>query len=111
MNAIEVAPKTSGGWLPLAFLAIMGLAMLAYVILDGYDPGVGTVLGAAAERDKDAMVASIGPCRDTEEAWLVLSACILLVAFLPAHGLVLGALPLAALRWARECLGSCHAQP
>ena len=26
---------TPAGWLPLAFLAVMGLAMLAYVILDG----------------------------------------------------------------------------
>jgi cytochrome d ubiquinol oxidase subunit II len=92
MNAIEAALQAPGGWLPLAFLAIMGLAMLAYVILDGYDLGVGTLLGAAADSHKDTMVASIGPFWDANETWLVLGVGILLVAFPPAHGLILGAL-------------------
>jgi cytochrome d ubiquinol oxidase subunit II len=34
------------GWLPLAFALVMALAMLAYVILDGYDLGVGVLLVA-----------------------------------------------------------------
>jgi cytochrome d ubiquinol oxidase subunit II len=92
VSAVESALQAPGGWLPLAFLAIMGLAMLAYVILDGYDLGVGTLLGAAADRDKDTMVASIGPFWDANETWLVLGVGILLVAFPPAHGLILGAL-------------------
>ncbi len=92
MNEIEAALAAPGGWLPLAFLAIMGLAMLAYVVLDGYDLGVGTLLGAAGDRDKDTMVASIGPFWDANETWLVLGVGILLVAFPPAHGLILGAL-------------------
>jgi len=29
------------GWLPLFFLVAMGIAMVAYVVLDGYDLGVG----------------------------------------------------------------------
>jgi cytochrome bd ubiquinol oxidase subunit II len=66
--------------------------MLAYVILDGYDLGVGALLGAAGDRDKDTMVASIGPFWDANETWLVLGVGILLVAFPPAHGLILGAL-------------------
>jgi cytochrome d ubiquinol oxidase subunit II len=92
MNAIEAALQSPGGWLPLAFLALMGLAMLVYVILDGYDLGVGALLGAAGDRDKDTMVASIGPFWDANETWLVLGVGILLVAFPPAHGLILGAL-------------------
>jgi len=92
MNATEVALLAPRGWLPLAFLAIMGLAMLAYVILDGYDLGVGALLGAAADADKDTMVASIGPFWDANETWLVLGVGILLVAFPAAHGLILGAL-------------------
>ncbi len=92
MNEIETALHTPGGWLPLAFLAIMGLAMLAYVILDGYDLGVGTLVGVAGDGDKDTMVASIGPFWDANETWLVLGVGILLVAFPPAHGLILGAL-------------------
>ena len=92
MTATEAALQAPGGWLPLAFLAIMGLAMLAYVILDGYDLGVGTLLSAASDRDKDTMVASIGPFWDANETWLVLGVGVLLVAFPPAHGLILSAL-------------------
>ena len=92
MTATEAALQAPGGWLPLAFLAIMGLAMLAYVILDGYDLGVGNLLSAASDRDKDTMVASIGPFWDANETWLVLGVGVLLVAFPPAHGLILSAL-------------------
>ncbi|GAA6140305.1 cytochrome d ubiquinol oxidase subunit II [Hydrogenophaga sp. 5NK40-0174] len=86
-------PQTWGEWLPLIFLAVMGLALLAYVILDGYDLGVGLLLPAAkAEKHKDTMIASIGPFWDANETWLVLGVGVLLVAFPKAHGLVLQAL-------------------
>lgn len=78
--------------LPVIFLAIMGLAMLAYVILDGFDLGVGMLLPRATDEQKDIMVASIGPFWDANETWLVLGVGILLVAFPMAHGLVLTAL-------------------
>ncbi len=92
MIGIDTALRAPGGWLPLAFLAVLGLAMLAYVILDGYDLGVGTLLRAASDGDKDTMVASIGPFWDANETWLVLGVGILLVAFPSAHGVILGAL-------------------
>jgi len=38
-----------GGWLPLVFMALMGMAMLIYVVLDGYDLGLGILLGFANE--------------------------------------------------------------
>ncbi|MDB5753236.1 MAG: cytochrome bd-II oxidase subunit II-like protein [Ramlibacter sp.] len=78
--------------LPLIFMAVMGLALLAYVILDGYDLGVGLLLPFAQEDEKDLMVASIGPFWDANETWLVLGIGVLLVAFPKAHGLVLSAL-------------------
>ena len=78
--------------LPLIFLAVMGLALLAYVILDGYDLGVGLLLPLADEGQKDTMIASIGPFWDANETWLVLGVGVLLVAFPFAHGLVLQAL-------------------
>jgi len=92
--------STPAGWLPLAFALVMALAMLAYVILDGYDLGVGILLGRAAnDADKDTMVASIGPFWDANETWLVLGVGVLLVAFPMAHGVILGALylPVAAM--------------
>ncbi|MFN7724866.1 MAG: cytochrome d ubiquinol oxidase subunit II, partial [Rubrivivax sp.] len=78
--------------LPVVFLGLMGLAMLAYVVLDGYDLGVGLLLPRAPRAEQDRMVASIGPFWDANETWLVLGVGILLIAFPKAHGLVLQAL-------------------
>ncbi|WP_302173944.1 cytochrome d ubiquinol oxidase subunit II [uncultured Hydrogenophaga sp.] len=78
--------------LPLIFLAVMGLALLAYVVLDGYDLGVGLLLPLADDAQKDTMISSIGPFWDANETWLVLGVGVLLVAFPHAHGLVLQAL-------------------
>ncbi|MBI2768733.1 MAG: cytochrome d ubiquinol oxidase subunit II [Burkholderiales bacterium] len=78
--------------LPLVFMAVMGLALLAYVILDGYDLGVGILLPLATDEEKDIMVSSIGPFWDANETWLVLGIGVLLIAFPKAHGLVLSAL-------------------
>ena len=81
------------GWLPLVFALVMALAMLAYVILDGYDLGVGVLLRRADdEAQKDTMIASIGPFWDANETWLVLGVGVLLVAFPMAHGVILGSL-------------------
>jgi cytochrome d ubiquinol oxidase subunit II len=78
--------------LPLVFAGLMGLAILMYVVLDGYDLGVGMLMPAADAREQELMVASIGPFWDANETWLVLGVGILLVAFPVAHGIVLGAL-------------------
>lgn len=85
--------------LPLVFAALMGLAILLYVVLDGYDLGVGMLMPAADAREQELMVASIGPFWDANETWLVLGVGILLVAFPAAQGIVLGALylPVAAM--------------
>ena len=92
---VDLIPDLSqpAGWLPLAFALVMALAMLAYVILDGYDLGVGVLLRRADDdAQKDAMISSIGPFWDANETWLVLGVGVLLVAFPAAHGVILGAL-------------------
>ncbi len=78
--------------LPVIFMGLMGLSMLAYVVLDGYDLGVGMLLHRADDAQKDMMVASIGPFWDANETWLVLGVGILLIAFPKAHGIILTAL-------------------
>ena len=78
--------------LPIIFLALMGMAMFIYVVLDGFDLGVGMLLPRATAADKDIMIASIGPFWDANETWLVLGIGILLIAFPKAHGLVMTAL-------------------
>lgn len=79
-------------WLPLIFTALMAVSILAYVILDGYDLGVGMLMSRATDEEKDQMIASIGPFWDANETWLVLGVGLLLVAFPLAHGIILTAL-------------------
>ena len=76
-------------WLPVFFVFAMGFSMLVYVLLDGYDLGVGLLLPFGNEHEKDMMIASIGPFWDANETWLVLGIGILLIAFPQAHGMVL----------------------
>jgi len=78
--------------LPLIFTVLMGASVLAYVVLDGYDLGVGMLMPAASAEEQATMVASIGPFWDANETWLVLGIGILLAAFPVAHGIVLTAL-------------------
>jgi len=79
-------------WLPMAFLALMGLSALIYVVLDGFDLGIGILSPLVKGADRDLMIASIGPFWDANETWLVLAVGLLLVAFPTAHGAILGAL-------------------
>jgi cytochrome bd ubiquinol oxidase subunit II len=79
-------------WLPFVFAALMGLSILIYVVLDGFDLGVGVLFPFATDAEKDRMVAAIGPFWDANETWLVLAVGLLLVAFPQAHGDILTAL-------------------
>jgi cytochrome d ubiquinol oxidase subunit II len=78
--------------LPVIFTVLMGAAILAYVILDGYDLGVAMLMPAGSAAEQERMVASIGPFWDANQTWLVLGVGLLLVAFPAAHGIVMTAL-------------------
>lgn len=75
--------------LPVVFAGLMGLSIMIYVVLDGYDLGVGVLTAFATDDEKDRMIASIGPFWDANETWLVLAVGLLLVAFPAAHGVIL----------------------
>ncbi|SHH03543.1 cytochrome bd-I ubiquinol oxidase subunit 2 apoprotein [Cognatiyoonia sediminum] len=79
-------------WLPFVFAFLMGVAILIYVVLDGFDLGVGVLFPFADGEEKDRMIASIGPFWDANETWLVLAIGLMLVAFPAAHGEILTAL-------------------
>jgi cytochrome bd ubiquinol oxidase subunit II len=87
-----MTPFIDPWWLPLIFAGLMGLSILLYVILDGYDLGVGILTAFERDDNRDLMVASIGPFWDANETWLVLGIGLLLVAFPAAHGLILSKL-------------------
>lgn len=79
-------------YLPIVFMAVMGIAMLAYAVLDGYDLGVGMLFAGADDDERNVMLASIGPFWDANETWLVMGVGVLLIAFPMAHGAILTAL-------------------
>jgi cytochrome d ubiquinol oxidase subunit II len=79
--------------LPLIWAAVLATAVAMYVILDGFDLGVGMLLPfAGAERERDQMLASIAPFWDGNETWLVLGGVGLWVAFPQAYAVILPAL-------------------
>ena len=67
----------------------MGLSLLLYVILDGFNLGVGMLLPFGTDAEKDTMIASIGPFWDANETWIVMGVGVLLTAFPKAHGIIL----------------------
>ena len=79
-------------WLPLVFLGLLGFTMTVYVVLDGFDLGVGMLLPRATAKEQDVMVGSIGPFWDANETWLVLGVGVLFIVFPKAHNLILGQL-------------------
>jgi cytochrome d ubiquinol oxidase subunit II len=85
-----MTPFVPADWLPVIFAGLMALSILFYVVLDGFDLGVGMLLPRVAdEADRDRMIAAIGPFWDANETWLVLGVGLLLVAFPSAHGVIL----------------------
>ncbi|NVK54340.1 MAG: cytochrome d ubiquinol oxidase subunit II [Alteromonadaceae bacterium] len=78
------------------YIGLLGLAVLLYAVLDGYDLGVGVLFPPHNEQFKDDMIASIGPYWDANETWLVLAVGILLIAFPEAHSEILQTLYLPA---------------
>ena len=89
---MELIP-IDGHWLPSVFAYLMALCIALYMVLDGYDLGIGILLPFAKNnKDKSAMISAMGPYWDANETWLVLGLGLLLIAFPLAHGIVLSSL-------------------
>ena len=89
-------PAALGGaayWLPLACAAVIGLAVAMYVVLDGFDLGIGILFPYFhSESLRDQMMNSVAPFWDGNETWLVLGGTGLFVAFPLAYALIMPAL-------------------
>ena len=78
--------------LPFIWAAIIAFAVLAYVILDGFDLGVGILFPFFKEKhDRDVMMNSVAPVWDGNETWLVLGGAGLWVAFPFAYAIIMPA--------------------
>ena len=79
--------------LPLIWGAIIATAVLLYVLLDGFDLGVGILFPfAPSDKCRDRMMNSIAPFWDGNETWLVLGGGGLFAAFPLAYSIVMPAL-------------------
>ncbi len=79
--------------LPYIWAGLIAFAVLAYVVLDGFDLGVGILFPFFGERrDRDLMVNTIAPVWDGNETWLVLGGGGLMAVFPLAYATVLPAL-------------------
>jgi len=86
--------------LPLLSALFAAFALSLYVMLDGFDLGIGALL--LIQRDeklRDRMVDAILPTWDGNETWLIMTGVTLLAAFPIAYGILLPAfyLPLIAM--------------
>ena len=71
---------------------ILGLAVFFYVLLDGFDLGVGMLFGFAPDtQSRNTLMKSIAPVWDGNETWLVLGGLGLLAAFPLAFSIIIPA--------------------
>jgi cytochrome d ubiquinol oxidase subunit II len=79
--------------LPLIWYGLIAVAIFLYVILDGFDLGVGILFPfAPSEKCRDRMMNSIAPFWDGNETWLVLGGGGLFAAFPLAYAILMPAL-------------------
>jgi len=79
--------------LPFLWAGIIAFAVLAYVLFDGFDLGIGILFPFFPDRhDRGVMMNSVAPVWDGNETWLVLGGGGLLAAFPLAYAVVLPAL-------------------
>lgn len=79
--------------LSLAWAIIIGFAVVMYIVMDGFDLGVGILFPFAHDEDeRDLMMNTVAPVWDGNETWLVLGGGGLLAAFPLAYAIIMPAL-------------------
>ncbi len=79
--------------LPFIWAGLIAFAVLAYVLLDGFDLGVGILFPfIPGEAERDEMMNSVAPVWDGNETWLVLGGGGLFAVFPLAFSIIMPAL-------------------
>jgi cytochrome d ubiquinol oxidase subunit II len=78
--------------LPLLWAGILAVAVLMYVMLDGFDLGIGILFPFATPQERDVMMDTVAPVWDGNETWLVLGGGGLFAAFPKAFAALMPAL-------------------
>jgi cytochrome d ubiquinol oxidase subunit II len=78
--------------LPMVWAALLAVAVFMYILLDGFDLGVGILFPfAESDQDRDIMMNSVAPVWDGNETWLVLGGGGLFAAFPKAYAALMPA--------------------
>lgn len=78
--------------LPLIWAIIILFGIMMYIMMDGFDLGIGILYPFFSEKsDRDVMMNTVAPVWDGNETWLVLGGAGLLAAFPLAYSVVLSA--------------------
>jgi cytochrome d ubiquinol oxidase subunit II len=79
--------------LPVIWAVIIGFGLMMYVVMDGFDLGIGILFPFIRDRgDRDTMVNTVAPVWDGNETWLVLGGAALMANFPLAYSVLLSAL-------------------
>ena len=79
--------------LPLIWAVIIIFGIMMYVVMDGFDLGIGILFPFIPGKvDRDVMMNTVAPVWDGNETWLVLGGAALFGAFPLAYAVVLSAL-------------------
>ncbi|ESS59645.1 cytochrome d ubiquinol oxidase subunit II [Kosakonia cowanii] len=79
--------------LPLIWFVIIVFSTLMYIVMDGFDLGIGILFPVTRDgHDRDVMVNSVAPVWDGNETWLVLGGAGLFGAFPLAYAVITDAL-------------------
>ncbi|HDR2333723.1 TPA: cytochrome d ubiquinol oxidase subunit II, partial [Enterobacter kobei] len=79
--------------LSIIWFVIIVFATLMYIVMDGFDLGIGMLFPATPNADdRDVMVNSVAPVWDGNETWLVLGGAALFGAFPLAYAVIVDAL-------------------
>jgi cytochrome bd ubiquinol oxidase subunit II len=80
------------------WVAVLAISVLLYVLLDGFDLGVGMLSAlASSEKRRSAMLSAVSPVWDGNETWLVVTGVVLWGAFPPVYAILFSALYLPLL--------------
>src|SRR6202163_3746982 len=79
--------------LPVIWAVIIGFGLMMYVVMDGFDLGIGILFPFIRDRgDRDTMVNTVAPVWDGNETWLFLGGATLMGVFPLAYSVLLSAL-------------------
>jgi cytochrome d ubiquinol oxidase subunit II len=74
------------------WVAVLAISILLYVLLDGFDLGVGMLFGMTGDKERRAaMLSAVSPVWDGNETWLIVVGVVLWGAFPPVYATLLSA--------------------